>query len=241
MHRAVRVGSAVLAVAVFLTVLTIGTGAAEAATSRPSGHFTSAFQHRDGSVRVRGVAFDAAHPHSRTTVCVVVARSCVRSAVASGTSRHRFTVRIPRQRPGVWLNLRTRSGTHLDRIHVRTPGARVLAIAKRYRHSRYVEGGSSPRTGFDCSGYVKYAYHRAHVADLPHNTDQQLRARHMHRISRRHALPGDLIFYFSGGSSTYHVAIYAGHGMQYAAATPSDGVRYQPIWSSDIAFATDWH
>ena len=34
------------------------------------------------------------------------------------------------------------------------------------------------------------------------------------------------MFYLSG-SSAYHVAIYAGHGWQYAAATPRDGVRYQ--------------
>jgi cell wall-associated NlpC family hydrolase len=75
---------------------------------------------------------------------------------------------------------------------------------------------------------------------LPHNTNAQERAPHMHRISRAHARPGDLIFYMSGGSS-YHVAIFAGHGMQYAAATPQDGVVYQHIWSKSVRFATDWH
>jgi hypothetical protein len=29
--------------------------------------------------------------------------------------------------------------------------------------------------------------------------------------------------------------------MQYSAATPRDGIRYQHIWSRDITFGTDWH
>jgi cell wall-associated NlpC family hydrolase len=62
----------------------------------------------------------------------------------------------------------------------------------------------------------------------------------MRRISAAHARPGDLVFYLSGGSA-YHVAIYAGHGMQYAAATPHDGLRYQPVWSSAVQYGTNWH
>ena len=64
--------------------------------------------------------------------------------------------------------------------------------------------------------------------------------RYMHRItaqpgsSRRSRL-------LSQRRLAYHVAIYAGHGYQYAAATPRDGVRYQAIWSRDVVFGTDWH
>jgi cell wall-associated NlpC family hydrolase len=57
----------------------------------------------------------------------------------------------------------------------------------------------------------------------------------MRRVSRAAARPGDLIFYLGGGGA-YHVAIYAGHDMQYAAATPRDGIRYQHIWSSHVEF-----
>jgi cell wall-associated NlpC family hydrolase len=121
------------------------------------------------------------------------------------------------------------------------PGARIVAIAKRYVGKvRYRNGGETPRQGFDCSGYTKYVYAKAHVATLPHNTETQRHARGMRHISARRARPGDLIFYLSGGSA-YHVAIYAGHHMQYAAATPKDGIRYQPIYSSDVVYATDWH
>lgn len=121
------------------------------------------------------------------------------------------------------------------------PGARIVAIAKRYvGHARYVEGGASPRHGFDCSGYTMYAYAKAKVRRLPHNAEAQRRLHGMRRIARAKARPGDLIFYLSGGYA-YHVAIYAGHGMQYAAATPRDGIRYQHIWSRHVEFRTTWH
>jgi cell wall-associated NlpC family hydrolase len=122
-----------------------------------------------------------------------------------------------------------------------SPGTRIVRIARRYvGHARYVEGGASPKRGFDCSGYTRWVYSHARVATLPHNAEAQRHVKHMHKISRKAARPGDLIFYFSGRSA-YHVAIYAGHGRQYAAATPRDGIRYQAIWSTNVEFRTDWH
>lgn len=119
-----------------------------------------------------------------------------------------------------------------------TPSAstRIVSVAKRYvGHARYREGGASPKRGFDCSGYTKYVYAHAKVATLPHNADAQRRMHHMHRVSKNHRHIGDLIFYMSGGHA-YHVAIYAGHGRQYAAATPRDGIRHQKIWSSQVRY-----
>src|SRR4051794_20757726 len=121
----------------------------------------------------------------------------------------------------------------------RPAGARIIALAKRYVHARYVEGGASPH-GFDCSGYTKFVFARAKVHRLPHNAEAQRRMHGMRRISKRAARPGDLVFYMSGGSA-YHVAIYAGHGMQYAAATTRSGVRYQHVWSRRVQYRTDWH
>jgi cell wall-associated NlpC family hydrolase len=129
----------------------------------------------------------------------------------------------------------------LDSRHVLTVGQRIVAVARRYvGHARYTSGGSSPKSGFDCSGFTRWVYAQADAATLPHEADAQRHVAHMHRISRSQARPGDLIFYFSGGPA-YHVAIYAGHGRQYAAADERDGIRYQAIWSRDIQFRTDWH
>jgi cell wall-associated NlpC family hydrolase len=227
---------------------------ASPATPHPYGHFTRALQYRDGSVLASGVAFDRSHPAQSIRVCVAVHATCVRTVRTTDRSvdfnrthsvsgRHAFTVHLPRQHPGVVLNLRSYVGKpkHLSRIRIETAGHRVVDIAKRYvGKARYTYGGASPRRGFDCSGYVLYTYQRARIAHLPHNTDGQRHARHMRRIPRSQARPGDLIFYMSGGSS-YHVAIYAGHGWQYAAADERDGIRYQRIWSSAVEFRTDWH
>lgn len=119
-------------------------------------------------------------------------------------------------------------------------GERAARYARHLLGVRYEWGGTSPRTGFDCSGYTMWVYEHAHVASLPHYTESQRHARHMRKISAQHARPGDLVFYLSGGSS-YHVAIYAGRGMQYAAATPRDGIRYQAVWSRAVEYRTDWH
>lgn len=111
---------------------------------------------------------------------------------------------------------------------------RIVAVAKKLvGHARYAEGGNSPRRGFDCSGFTQYVYAKAKAGKLPHNAEAQRRMKHMKRVSARKARPGDLVFY---SKPAFHVAIYAGHHKQYAAATPRDGIRYQRIWSSDVTY-----
>lgn len=239
-----------------VAVLTVAAGAlvapqpGAASASAYSGRLRTAYQHRDGSISVVGYAYDHRDTAASVRVCLAVAGRCVRTVRADLPSkgfdtgkhiggRHRFAVTLPGQRPAVRIALRT-AGRVLATRRADSPGARAVRIAKRYVGARYREGGASPRGGFDCSGFTMYVYNRADIAQLPHNAQTQRSAAHMHRITRAQALPGDLVFYLSGGSA-YHVAIYAGHGYQYAAATPRDGVRYQAVWSSDVVFGTDWH
>jgi cell wall-associated NlpC family hydrolase len=116
-------------------------------------------------------------------------------------------------------------------------GSRIIAEAGKYLGVPYVYGGASP-AGFDCSGYTMWVYAHAGVGNLPHNSESQ---RQMFRaIPRDQARPGDLIFYMSGGSS-YHVAIYAGGNLQYAAPATGQDVKIETIWSSQIVFGTIWH
>ncbi|HEY2298758.1 MAG TPA: NlpC/P60 family protein [Jatrophihabitans sp.] len=201
-----------------------------ASASSYRGRITSAFQWRDGSVRVIGSS-------SAPKVCVAVAGDCLRTVRPD--AGHTFNVGLAPQRPAVRIALRSGS-TILDVVHADSPGARAVRVAKRYVGGRYAEGGASPRGGFDCSGYTMYVYRQGRVSSLPHNAEAQRHVRYMHHESRAAARPGDLVFYLSGRSA-YHVAVYAGHGYQYAAATPADGVRYQRIWSRDVEFRTDWH
>ncbi|MGH8861972.1 MAG: C40 family peptidase [Jatrophihabitantaceae bacterium] len=224
-----------------------------AAAAPLSGQLVIAYQYRTGAVHVVGFAYDRANHAAVPRVCLAVGARCVQRVTPNLpspaydrahriTGRHRFAVTTQPLRPGVKLALRTMSAAPMTLAarYANSPGARAVAVAKRNVGARYTSGGNTPRGGFDCSGYTMYVYRAANVASLPHNTDAQRHSRYMHRVARAAALPGDIVFYLSGTSS-YHVAIYAGHGYQYAAATPRDGVRYQPIWSTNVEFRTDWH
>jgi len=166
------------------------------------------------------------------------------------SGKHGFHVRFTWKTSAKSIVIRPYNNTHPDVavrhvVHVApaTPpaGARIIAEAKKFlgtNHPGYVDGGTSPVTGFDCSGYTQYVYRQTHVASLPRTAEQQRHA--VRLISASQARAGDLVFYLSGGSA-YHIAIYAGNGMQYAAATTQDGIRYQHVWSSAVQYGTDWH
>lgn len=248
--------SVALAVLALLATVLAGLGIASpasAATSTGRGWTDHATQ-ADHHVHVDGWALDQAHPASEVRVQLWIdghyagTRSTDhrnerlnRKYRLSGNHGFAFDVSYPRRAGKVTVVLVSPTRYRLaDATVVReyTPGERIIMQAKRYVGYRYVEGGARPSPGFDCSGYTQYVYSTAHVASLVHNAEAQ--RRQARAISRAAARPGDLVFYLSGGTA-YHVAIYAGNGMQYAAATPRDGVRYQRIWSSAVTFGTTWH
>ena len=84
-------------------------------------------------------------------------------------------------------------------------GMRVVGYAKKFVGIRYVYGGSSPRSGFDCSGFVRYVYAHFGVA-LPHSSYAQFGDGR--RVSRQSLRPGDLVFFDGLG----HVGMYIGNG-----------------------------
>ncbi len=105
----------------------------------------------------------------------------------------------------------------------------------------YVYGGSSPSTGFDCSGLTQYAY-RYYGESIPRTADAQFR--YFYRESRRRAWGGDLVFFHDNSnpsSYVYHVGIYEGGGNMVSAVSTGSGIRWQNIWSSDVTFGTITH
>ena len=95
---------------------------------------------------------------------------------------------------------------------------RVVRYAKRFIGVRYVYGGSSPRSGFDCSGFVRYVYAHFGVS-LPHSSYAQFGDGR--RVSRSSLRPGDLVFFDGVG----HVGLYVGNGRFIHA--PHTGTRVQ--------------
>ena len=86
----------------------------------------------------------------------------------------------------------------------------------------YVRGGSS-LSGFDCSGFVSWAYAQAGVT-LPRTTSG-IRWRAT-VISRADARPGDIL-YWPG-----HVAIYAGPGLRLDSNRPGSTVQVRAIYGN---------
>lgn len=85
----------------------------------------------------------------------------------------------------------------------------VVPYAKTFIGTPYHYGGESPRTGFDCSGFVRYVYFHARGVELPRE------AAAMSRVGRRiratELRPGDLVFYNTNGRPYSHVGIYVGN------------------------------
>ena len=86
----------------------------------------------------------------------------------------------------------------------------IIASAQSMLGVPYRYGGTSPATGFDCSGLVQYAYRHAGIR-IPRTTGEQYRAS---LLLPRHALqPGDVIFFHLRGTARVsHVGIYLGDG-----------------------------
>jgi len=113
-------------------------------------------------------------------------------------------------------------------------GRMVIAVAARYRGIRYVAGGTSPSTGFDCSGYTRYVFSRLGISIPRVSRDQYASMLH---ISRAQAVPGDLVFFHSSSGRVYHAAIYAGANTVWHSPFPGRRVMRERIWTSMVYFA----
>ena len=99
----------------------------------------------------------------------------------------------------------------------------VVEAAYAFRGTRYVMGGTS-RSGFDCSGFVRYILSATDGVALPRTATEQYF--HGTPVSEAQAQPGDLVFFkntYKPGIS--HVGIYVGGGRFVHAANAHKGVR----------------
>ena len=105
--------------------------------------------------------------------------------------------------------------------------ARVLNTADDYLGVRYVYGGTSPVTGFDCSGFVQYVFGKHGVA-LPRTARQQAQVGTALAPDWRAVTAGDLVM-FSEGGPINHVAIYAGSNRIIHSSSSGGGVRFDDL------------
>ena len=108
----------------------------------------------------------------------------------------------------------------------------IIATAKQYLGVKYQWGGTTPQTGFDCSGYVSYVFAQNGIS-LPRVSRDQYKVGTS--VAFADLQRGDLVFFsFSGDGIVSHVGIYLGEG-QFINASSSKGVTVYvigPYWKS---------
>lgn len=109
----------------------------------------------------------------------------------------------------------------------------VVAAAKSTIGSRYKYGGTSPETGFDCSGLVCWSFEQVGVK-VPRRAKEQLNAGN--RIKSSELRPGDIVvFKGTNNRSGWHSGIYSGNGK--FVHSPSSGKTVTESSLSDDYFA----
>ena len=101
----------------------------------------------------------------------------------------------------------------------------LVDYAMQFLGCSYREQGSSPDTGFDCSGFTRYVMQNG--AGVSINRSSSSQAGQGTPVSAENIRPGDLVFYASGGSIN-HVAMYVGNGQVIHASTYKTGVKLSP-------------
>lgn len=108
----------------------------------------------------------------------------------------------------------------------------ALQTAHQYLGTWYKWGGSTPRTGFDCSGLVQFAWKQSGV-NIPRTTYDQWKTGRP--VGKNQLHPGDAVFFEQGSAGPGHVGMYLGKG-QFIEA-PHTGAK---VRVSNLAGRTDF-
>lgn len=126
----------------------------------------------------------------------------------------------------------TGSSSASQSLPVQAPGQAfnqaIVKTAKSLLGIAYHWGGTSPSTGFDCSGLVQYVFKANGIANMPRTSYAQYSF--VTHVSKSQLVPGDLVFFQTYASGASHVAIYIGSADGFAQAAidapaPGQSVR----------------
>ncbi len=99
-------------------------------------------------------------------------------------------------------DLRARVGNFVDHTQ------ELVLNAMSFMGVPYRWGGSTPETGFDCSGFVQYVFRQAAGLVLPRSSFDQIHQGAT--VARDDLQPGDLVFFNTMRATASHVGIYIG-------------------------------
>lgn len=112
-----------------------------------------------------------------------------------------------------------------ERAHIEDRG-------RSERGTRYSYGGTSPRSGFDCSGFTRWVFSE-HGAKLPHSSMDQFNMAGRSGYKRvwkiRKLEVGDLVFFKTTSARVGHAGIYIGNGRFIHSSSSGGGVRIDSV------------
>lgn len=109
-------------------------------------------------------------------------------------------------------------------------GEKIVSLAKTYLKYKYVSGGTSPSTGFDCSGFTVYIYKQFGVSLSRTSAGQ---ATNGTAVEKSNLQLGDLVIFNNDENTKIgHVGIYIGNNNFIHASNPSDGVKITSLSNS---------
>ena len=95
---------------------------------------------------------------------------------------------------------------------------------------RYRRGGSSPESGFDCSGFVSHVFREGLGLMLPRSSKEMSRSGQ--EVDRDELRPGDLVFFNTMRRAFSHVGIYLGDNQFVHAPRTGGRVRIEDLRQS---------
>ena len=101
------------------------------------------------------------------------------------------------------------------------PLQNLLQYALSHEGVSYRRGGTSPESGFDCSGFVRYVFDHVEGVTLPHSASAISQIGD--RIKMTELLPGDLVFFRFMRHTISHVGIYLGNNQFIHASSTRTG------------------
>lgn len=117
-----------------------------------------------------------------------------------------------------------------SRTAVDAPHNELLFHAVSLIGTPYRWGGSSPETGFDCSGLINYVFQEAAGLSLPRTTRG---LSELPQTTPSNGLrPGDLVLFATSGKRVDHAGIYVGDGRFVHAPSTGGRVRIDDLQAS---------
>lgn len=124
-------------------------------------------------------------------------------------------------------------GTSSTSVSAPASDSNIIAYASNFLGTPYLWGGTSPSTGFDCSGFTQYVY--AHFGiSLGRTTYDQINDGY--GVSRAELQPGDLVFFGKNGDPT-HMGMYVGNNTYIHSPRTGDVIKISSMDRPDYITA----